>query len=72
MASSKRNQLKATTENDELLNGQYDERKIDSSGDSKKKGMIVALEMLADRNYAGRINISYNRNTQNPDCIHML
>lgn len=48
MASSKRKQLEATIQKDEFLNGQYEEGKIDGSGDSKKKLVIVALEILAD------------------------
>ena len=103
MASSKRNQLEGTIQKGEFLIGQYKEGKIDGSEDSKKKLVIVALEILADkgcvrsnesprRKRSGyhdglqilffaasggefnpkRLNISYNCNTEHPDCIHML
>lgn len=53
MASSKRNQLESTIQKGEFLIGQYEEGKIDGSGDSNKKLMIVALEILPDNGCVG-------------------
>ena len=54
MASSRRNQLEGTIQIDEFLIGQYEEGKVGRSGDSKKKLVIVALEILVDKGSVGR------------------
>lgn len=54
MASSRKNKLKGKVQVDEFLIGQYEEGKIGRSRESKKKLVIVALEILEAKNGVGR------------------
>ena len=51
---SRRIQLSGTIQIDEFLIGQYEEGKAGRSGDSKKKLVVVALEILIDKGSVGR------------------
>lgn len=54
MASSRKNKLGGLVQIDEFLIGQYEEGKVGRSGNSKKKLVIVALEILAEKGGVGR------------------
>lgn len=54
MASSRKNQLGGKVQIDEFLIGEYEEGKVGRSGDSKKKLVIVALEILEEKGGVGR------------------
>ena len=54
MTSSRKNPLKGKVQVDEFLIGEYEEGKIGRSRDSKKKLIIVALEILDDNAGVGR------------------
>jgi predicted transcriptional regulator len=54
MASSQTYKLSGTVHIDEFLIGEYEEGKVGSSGDSKKKLVIVALEILKEKGGVGR------------------
>jgi hypothetical protein len=54
MASSRKSQLGGKVQVDEFLIGQYEEGKVGRSGDSKKKMVIVALEILDEKGGVGR------------------
>lgn len=54
MASSRKNQLCGTVQVDEFLIGQYEKGKVGRSGDSKKKLVVVALEILEAKDGVGR------------------
>ncbi len=54
MASSRKNKLGGKVQVDEFLIGQYEEGKVGRSGDSKKKLVIVALEILEKKEGVGR------------------
>lgn len=54
MASSRKNKLGGLVQIDEFLIGQYEEGKVGRSGNSKKKLVIVALEILAEKGAVGR------------------
>ncbi|MCB0540514.1 MAG: IS1595 family transposase [Bacteroidetes bacterium] len=54
MASSRKNKLGGKVQVDEFLIGQYEEGKLGRSGDSKKKLVIVALEILEKKGGVGR------------------
>ena len=54
MASSQTHKLSGTVHIDEFLIGEYEEGKVGRSGDSKKKLVIVALEILEEKGGVGR------------------
>ena len=54
MASSRKDQLGGKIQIDEFLIGEYEEGKVGRSGDSKKKLVIVALEILGEKGGVGR------------------
>jgi hypothetical protein len=54
MASSQTSKLSGIVHIDEFLIGQYEEGKVGRSGDSKKKLVIVALEILEEKGGVGR------------------
>lgn len=54
MASSRKNKLGGKVQVDEFLIGQYEEGKAGRSGNSKKKLVIVALEILEQKSGVGR------------------
>lgn len=54
MASSRKNKLGGKVQVDEFLIGEYEEGKVGRSGDSKKKLVIVALEILEGKGGVGR------------------
>lgn len=54
MTSSRKNQLGGKVQVDEFLIGEYEEGKVGRSSDSKKKLVIVALEILGDKGGVGR------------------
>ena len=54
MASSRKNQLGGKVQVDEFLIGEYEEGKVGRSGESKKKLVIVALEILEEKGGVGR------------------
>jgi transposase-like protein len=54
MASSRKNQLGGKIQIDEFLIGQYEEGKVGRSGNSKKKLVIVALEIFDEKGGVGR------------------
>jgi hypothetical protein len=54
MASSRKTQLGGKVQVDEFLIGEYEEGKVGRSGDSKKKLVIVALEILEEKGGVGR------------------
>ena len=54
MTSSRKSQLKGKVQIDEFLIGEYEEGKVGRSGDSKKKLVIVGLEILEDKKGVGR------------------
>ncbi|HYX06669.1 MAG TPA: IS1595 family transposase [Bacteroidales bacterium] len=54
MASSRKNKLRGKVQVDEFLIGQYEEGKAGRSGNSKKKLVIVALEIFEEKSGLGR------------------
>jgi hypothetical protein len=54
MASSRKNQLAGKVQIDEFLIGEYEKGKVGRSSDSKKKLVIVALEILEEKGGVGR------------------
>lgn len=54
MASSRKNQLGGKVQVDEFLIGEYEKGKVGRSSDSKKKLVIVALEILEEKGGVGR------------------
>ncbi len=54
MASSRKNQLSGQVQVDEFLIGQYKEGKVGRNSNSKKKLVIVALEILEEKGGVGR------------------
>jgi len=54
MTSSRKNKLGGKVQVDEFLIGQYEEGKAGRSGNSKKKLVIVALEILEEKSGVGR------------------
>jgi len=54
MASSRKNQLGGKIQIDDFLIGEYEEGKVGRSGNSKKKLVIVALEILEEKGGVGR------------------
>jgi hypothetical protein len=54
MTSSRKNPLSGKVQVDEFLIGEYEEGKIGRSGESKKKLVIVALEILEEKGGVGR------------------
>ena len=54
MTSSRKHKLAGTVQVDEFLIGEYEEGKVGRSGDSKKKLVIVALEILENKSGVGR------------------
>jgi hypothetical protein len=54
MTSSRKNELGGKVQVDEFLIGQYEEGKVGRSGDSKKKLVVVALEILEGKSGVGR------------------
>ena len=70
MASSRKNQLCGKVQIDEFMIGEYEEGKVGRSGDSKKKLVIVALEILDEKGGVGRAyaqvieRVSFNLKTE--------
>ncbi len=54
MVSSRKNQLGGKVQVDEFLIGEYEEGKVGRSGESKKRLVIVALEILEAKGGVGR------------------
>ena len=54
MSSSKQHKLSGLVHIDEFLIGEYEEKKTGRSADSKKKLVIVALEILDEKGGVGR------------------
>jgi len=54
MASSRQYKLEGLVHVDEFLIGEYEEGKVGRSSDSKKKLVVVALEILKDNVGVGR------------------
>jgi transposase-like protein len=54
MASSRKNQLGSKVQIDEFLIGEYEKGKVGRSSDSKKKLVIVVLEILEEKGGVGR------------------
>lgn len=54
MASSKQHKLSGLLHIDEFLIGEYEEKKVGRSADSKKKLVVVALEILEEEGCVGR------------------
>ncbi len=54
MTSSRKSQLEGKVQVDEFLIGEYEEGKVGRSADSKKKLVIVALEILEEKKGVGR------------------
>jgi len=55
MASSRKSQLEGKVQIDEFMIGEYEEGKVGRSGESKKKLVIVALEILEEKGGVGRV-----------------